>query len=318
MEKYSKILVLGHEGLVGSAVVRELEKQGYKNIKVPEKKLWNSIRYDLRNPEEVSMVFHTTQPEYVFLCAAKVGGIGINNERSAEMTYDNLMIQTNVIEQCRIHNVKKMLFLGSSCIYPKITSQPIKEEYLLTGKMEPTNIGYAVSKIAGLTMCDMYRKQYGCNFISAMPTNLYGPGDNFHLENSHVLPALIRKFHEAKKEGKELVELWGTGTPQREFLYIDDLAEALVFLMTDYNEPGIVNVGTGVDVSIRKLSEIIKNIVGYEGDVIWDTTKPDGTMRKRLDVSKLSDLGWDFKTTLETGIEKTYKWFNENYDKTRL
>lgn len=315
MNKDSKILVLGHKGLVGSSIMRELKKKGYREISVNERE--NGSRYDLRDPAEVNMLFHNTKPEYVFLAAAMVGGIKRNNVYSGDMIHNNLMIQTNVIEACHSRNVKKLLFLGSSCIYPKFAKQPIKEEYLLTGELEQTNIAYAIAKISGLVMCEMYRKQFGDNFISAMPTNLYGPGDNFHLEDSHVLPALIRKIHDAKVENKPIVELWGSGTPMREFLYIDDLAEGLVFLMNNYNDKQHINIGTGEDVTIANLAETIKTVVGYEGSIIWDASKPDGTPRKLLDVGKLHQLGWHHKTNLEEGLEKTYKWFIENYNNIR-
>jgi GDP-L-fucose synthase len=312
MNLNSKILVLGHKGLVGSAVIRELEKQGYKNI------ITVGREWDLTEPPLVNTVFAEKDPEYVFLAAAKVGGIGLNDTKSAMMIHNNLMIQTNVINAAQQFNVRKLMFLGSSCIYPKHCPQPIKEEYLLTGELEKTNIGYAVAKIAGLTMCEMYRKQYGSNFISAMPTNLYGPGDNFSLENSHVLPAMIRKFHDAKINNDDSVTLWGTGTPRREFLYIDDLAEALVFLMNNYNESQIVNVGVGEDISIEELAYTIKDIVDFNGKIFFDTSKPDGTPRKLLDVSKLSNLGWEAKTSLEEGIKQTYEWFKINYKNSRL
>lgn len=315
MQKNSKILVLGHNGLVGSAIIRELRKQGYNEIQTAVRSTGN--RYDLRDPAEVRMVFHDYQPEYVFLAAAKVGGIGMNDEFSGDMIHNNLMIQTNVIEACHVHGVKKLMFLGSSCIYPKHCPQPIKEEYLLTGELEPTNIGYAVAKIAGLTMCEMYRKQFRDNFISVMPTNLYGPGDNFNLENGHVLPVMIRKFHEAKKRGDKMIQLWGSGTPMREFLYIDDLAEGLVFLMNEYNDAQHINIGTGQDVTIKELAETIQEIVGFEGEIIWDASKPDGTPRKLLDTSKINNLGWAPKTGLHRGIRQTYKWFVENYDNIR-
>jgi len=318
MNKNSKILVLGHKGLVGSAVVRELKKQEYTNIIVSNYNLDTGKRYDLTDNSQVSKVFHEIKPEFVFLCAAMVGGIGANSNYSGDMIHNNLMIQTNVIQACHVHNVRKLLFLGSSCIYPKFAKQPIKEEYLLTGELEKTNIGYAVAKISGLVMCEMYRKQFGDNFISVMPTNLYGEGDNFHLENSHVMPAMIRKFHDAKQEGKGFVELWGSGTPMREFLYIDDLAEGLIFLMNNYNDPEIINVGTGVDVTINELAQIVKKVVGYEGEIIWDASKPDGTPRKVLDVSRLHALGWRHKIELEEGIRKTYKWFKSNYKNSRL
>ncbi len=318
MKKDSKIWVAGRHGLVGSAIIRNLEKDGYTNIINHEKDYkFDSSRqyaYDLRDAEHVYELYKKYDPEYVFLAAAKVGGIGMNNNQSGEMIYNNLLIQTNVINLAHKCDVKKLMFLGSSCIYPKLCPQPIKEEYLLTGELEKTNIGYAVAKIAGLTMCEMYRKQYGSNFISAMPTNLYGYGDNFHLENSHVLPAMIRKFHEAKLANTKMVELWGSGTPKREFLFIDDLAEGLIYLMDNYDEEGIINVGTGEDVSIQELAEIIKKVVGYEGQIMWDASKPDGTPRKLLDVSKINNLGWKAKTSLEDGVKKTYTWFQKNYN----
>jgi len=315
MNKNSRILVLGHKGLVGSAVIRELKKQGYENVMTAVRDTGN--RYDLRDPSEVRMAFHFTKPEYVFLCAAKVGGIMMNDTQSGDMIHNNLAIQTNVIEEAHNSNVKKLMFLGSSCIYPKQCPQPIKEEYLLSGPLEKTNIGYAVAKIAGLVMCEMYQKQFRDNFISVMPTNLYGPGDNFHLENSHVLPAMIRKFHDAKERGFGMINLWGSGSPMREFLFVDDLAEALVFLMNNYDDPEIINVGTGEDVTIKDLAETIKNIVGFEGEIIWDDSKPDGTPRKLLDVSKLNDLGWKAKTPLVDGIRQTYEWFKSNQENLR-
>jgi len=318
MNKDSRILVLGHKGMVGSSIIRELKNQEYTNIIIPKNRPWDNQRFDLREPKEVRMLFHEMQPEYVFLAAAKVGGIGLNNDYSGDMIHSNLMIQTNVIEECHQQNVKKLMFLGSSCIYPKNCSQPIKEEYLLTGELEQTNIGYAVAKISGLVMCEMYRKQFGDNFISVMPTNLYGQGDNFHLENSHVMPAMIRKFHDAKVAGKGMLELWGSGTPMREFLYIDDAAKALVYIMNEYNDKEIINLGTGKDISIMELAQVIKNIVGFEGEIIWDASKPDGTLRKLLDVSKLNNLGWKHQTTLEDGIKKTYEWFKVNYKNSRL
>jgi len=316
MKKNSKILVLGHNGLVGSAVIRELEKQGYENILTATRATGN--RFDLTDPNETNMAFHFTKPEYVFLCAAKVGGILMNDTQSGDMIHNNLMIQTNVIEASHVYGVKKLLFLGSSCIYPKHCPQPIKEEYLLSGELEKTNIGYAVAKIAGLVMCEMYQKQFHDDFISAMPTNLYGPGDNFNFLNSHVLPAMIRKFHDAKTRGFGMLELWGSGTPMREFLYVDDLAEALVHLMNNYDEVGHINVGTGKDVSIQELAEIIKEIVGFEGTVVWDASKPDGTPKKLLDVTKINETGWEAKTELKEGIEKTYKWFLENLEDLRV
>jgi len=316
MKKESKIWVAGHAGLVGSAVIKKLLKDGYTNIINLDIDYNNQSHrsggYDLRQINDVQHIFAHYIPEYVFLAAAKVAGIQGNNLYSGEIIHDNLMIQTNVINACQKWNVKKLLFLGSSCIYPKFAKQPIKEEYLMTGELEPTNIGYAVAKIAGLTMCEMYRKQYGSNFISAMPTNLYGEDDNFHLENSHVMPAMIRKFHEGKKENKSMIELFGSGTPMREFLYIEDLAESLVFLMNNYDDKEIINVGTGKDVTIKQLAETIKKIVGFKGEIIWNGSKPDGTPRKLLDVSKLTNLGWTATTSLEDGIKKTYDWFKDN------
>jgi len=316
MNKDSKILVLGHKGLVGSAVMRELQKQGYENIITATRDTGN--RFDLRDPSEVNMAFQYTKPEYVFLCAAKVGGILMNDTQSGDMIHNNLAIQTNVIETAHNFGVKKLMFLGSSCIYPKQCPQPIKEEYLLSGPLEKTNIGYAVAKIAGLVMCEMYQKQFGDNFISVMPTNLYGPGDNFHLENSHVMPAMIRKFHEAKERGFGMIELWGSGTPMREFLYIDDLAEGLVHLMNNYDSKEIINIGTGQDVTIAELAATVKEVVGFEGEIIWDASKPDGTPRKLMDVTKINETGWEAKTKLKEGIEKTYKWFLENHDDLRV
>jgi GDP-L-fucose synthase len=308
MEKNSRILVTGHRGLVGSAIIRELNKQGYLYVLIAERHKW-----DLRQKFEVEEYFNGYQPDYVFNAAGKVGGINANNTKSAEFIYDNLMIETNIIDACHRFNIKKLLNLGSSCIFPRDCPQPIKEEYLMTSPLEETNIGYAIAKIAGLIMCRMYHKQYGCNFISAMPTNLYGPGDNFHLTDSHVLPALIRKFHEAKVNNLPSVEFWGTGTPRREFLYVDNLAEALVFLMNNYNKVEHINVGTGEDIEIKELVRIIQNIIGYEGEIKWNDQYPDGTPVKRLDVSKIHSLGWKHKTSLEDGIKYTYKWFIENY-----
>jgi len=308
MKKNSGILVLGHKGLVGSSIVRELEKQGYTNILTTE-----DVRYDLRLQSSAEIVMYDLEPQYVFLAAAKVGGINMNNTQSGEMIHNNLAIQTSVIEACHKFNVKKLLFLGSSCIYPKNCPQPIKEEYLLSGEMESTNIGYAIAKIAGVVMCDMYRKQYGCNFISVMPTNLYGPNDNFHLTGSHVLPAFIRKFHDAKVNNQEAVELWGTGSPLREFLHVDDCANGLIFLMNNYDESGPINIGTGEDLSIKELVELMKDIIGFKGEVIWNSKYPDGTPKKQLDVSKINYLGWHAKTSLRDGIKTTYEWFKDNY-----
>lgn len=308
MDKKSKIYIAGHRGLVGSALVRRLAELGYTNLVYRRHK-----ELDLKRQTDVEEFFERERPEYVFLAAAKVGGILSNNTYPAEFIYNNIIVQSNVIHSSYLFGVKKLLFLGSSCIYPRICPQPMKEEYLLSGYLEPTNEPYAVAKIAGIKMCQSYNRQYGTNFISVMPTNLYGPGDNFDLENSHVLSALIRKFHEAKLNKKEFVEVWGTGTPRREFLYVEDLAEACVFLMENYNESAIINIGIGKDISIKGLAEMIKDLVGFEGEIIWDTSKPDGMPRKLLDISKLSSLGWEAKTSLEEGIKKTYEWFKNNY-----
>lgn len=302
MNKDSKIFVAGHKGMVGSAIVRYLESNGYTNIITVDKK-----DIDLTSQAEANIFFNSNEPEYVFLAAAKVGGIHANRTYKADFIYKNLMIQTNVIDAAWSSGVKKLLFLGSSCIYPKMCPQPIKEEYLMTGALEPTNDAYAIAKIAGIKMCQSYNEQYGTEFISAMPTNLYGPNDNYDLENSHVLPAMIRKFHEAKLSRKESVEIWGTGTPKREFLYVDDLAEACVFLMNEYSESEIVNVGTGEDVTIAELAYGVAKAVGYEGRIEFNPEMPDGTPRKLLDVSKMKSLGWTAKTGLREGIEKTYR-----------
>ncbi|WP_035985021.1 GDP-L-fucose synthase [Leptolyngbya sp. KIOST-1] len=312
MDTHSKIYVAGSRGLVGSALVRTLRAQGYENLL-----LRSSQELDLRNQAAVDEFFATEKPDYVFLAAARVGGIQANNTYRAEFLYDNLMIEANIIHSAYRHGAKKLLFLGSSCIYPKLCPQPMKEEYLLTGFLEQTNEPYAIAKIAGLKLCENYCRQYGVNFISAMPTNLYGLNDNFDLANSHVLPALMRKFHEAKVKGDPTVTVWGTGTPLREFLYVDDLADALVFLMNTYNEVDFVNVGTGQEVSIRELALTMKAVVGYEGELVFDTTKPDGTPRKLLDVSRLNAAGWQAKTDLKTGIEQTYAWFLQSYDSLR-
>jgi len=302
MNKDSKIYVAGHLGMVGSAIVRKLKEFGYKNIITKSKK-----ELDLTNQFQVSQFFHFEKPEYVFLCAAKVGGIKANDNFRADFIYENIMIQSNIIKSSHDNGVKKLLFLGSSCIYPKFSQQPIKEEYLLTGLLEPTNDAYAIAKIAGIKMCQSFNQQWGTNYISVMPTNLYGPNDNYDLNNSHVLPAMIRKFHEAKLEGKDEVEIWGTGTPKREFLYVDDLADACHHLMLNYNGSEIVNIGTGQDVTIAELAVGIKNIVGFEGKIYFNTEMPDGTPRKLLDVSKLKDLGWKYQTSLSDGIKKTYE-----------
>ena len=306
MNKDSKIYVAGHRGLVGSAIVRNLEERGYTNIIYRTHK-----ELDLTRQVEVEKFFEEEKPEYVFLAAAKVGGIHANNTRPAEFIYDNLMIESNIIHSAYKYGVKKLLFLGSSCIYPKFANQPIKEEYLLTGELEPTNEAYAIAKITGIELCKFYRRQYGCDFISAMPTNLYGINDNFDLETSHVLPALIRKFHEAKINNQEEVIMWGTGKPLREFMYVDDLADALVHLMLNYSDEIHVNLGTGKDLSIGELAQIVKEVVGYEGKIVNDLTKPDGTPRKLLDVSRLEATGWKYKTELREGIEKVYKWYLE-------
>lgn len=304
MEKTAKIYVAGHRGLVGSAIVRNLEQKGYTNIiKRTHKEL------DLTSQEQVKAFFKKEKPDYVFLAAAKVGGINANNTYPADFIYENLAIETNVIKAAHDHKVKKLLFLGSTCIYPKNAPQPIKEEYLLSGYLEPTNEAYAIAKIAGLEMCKFFKRQYGDNFISCMPTNLYGPEDNFDLQNSHVLPALIRKFHEAKIENKKEVEIWGTGTPIREFLYVDDMADACVFLMENYDGEEHVNIGTGKELSIRELAETIKEVVGFEGKLSFNAEMPDGVSRKLCDVSKLQGLGWKHKIELRNGIIQTYRWY---------
>ena len=302
MNLESRIYVAGHNGMVGSAIVRKLKELGYINILFKSKK-----ELDLTNQFQVNHFFHFERPEYVFLCAAKVGGIKANNEMKGDFIYENIMIQSNIIKASFDNKVKKLLFLGSSCIYPKFSQQPIKEEYLLTGLLEPTNDAYSIAKIAGIKMCQSFNQQWGTNYISVMPTNLYGINDNYDLNNSHVLPALIRKFHEAKLENKSEVEIWGTGTPKREFLYVDDLADACHHLMLNYNGSEIVNIGTGQDVTIAELAVGIKNIVGFEGKIYFNPKMPDGTPRKLLDVSKLKDLGWEYKTSLIDGIKKTYE-----------
>jgi GDP-L-fucose synthase len=301
MDTSSKIYIAGHRGMVGSAIARRLRTDGYSHF--VER---TSAELDLRNQQAVADFFAAEKPEYVFMAAAKVGGIVANNTYRGEFLYDNLMIQNNVIHQAWVNGVKKLLFLGSSCIYPKLAPQPLKEDYLLTGPLEYTNEPYAIAKIAGIKLCDAYRAQYGCNFISVMPTNLYGPNDNYDLQNSHVLPALIRKFHEAKINGASSVTIWGTGKPRREFLHADDLADACVFLMRHYNEPGLVNIGTGEDLEIGELAQMIRGIVGYEGEIIHDLSKPDGTPRKLMDVSKLHSFGWKHRISLEEGIRRVY------------
>lgn len=302
MELTSKIYIAGHTGMVGSSIHRKLSSLGYTNIIGR-----SSTELDLRYQDAVISFLEEERPEYVFLAAAKVGGILANNQYRAEFLFDNLMMEANIIHGAFLAGVKKLLFLGSSCIYPKNAPQPLKEESLLTGLLEPTNEPYAIAKIAGIKLCEAYRNQYGCNFISAMPTNLYGPNDNYDLNGSHVLPALIRKFHEAKKENKKEVIIWGTGTPLREFMHVDDLAEALVFLMKNYNEPGFINVGSGDEISILALAILVKDIVGFEGSIIHDTSKPDGTPRKLMDNSRLTALGWKSTISLEDGIREVYK-----------
>ncbi len=292
--------------MVGSAIVRKLQSQGYGNILTRV-----SSELDLRSQTAVTRFFEDEKPDYVFLAAAKVGGIHANNTYRADFIYENMMIQNNVIHESYRNGVKKLLFLGSSCIYPKMAPQPLREDYLLTGELEPTNEPYAIAKIAGIKMCDAYRSQYGCNFISVMPTNLYGPNDNYDLHNSHVLPALIRKFHEAKLNGSPTVEVWGSGTPRREFLHADDLADACFYLMETYNEPGLVNIGTGEDVSIKELAELVQQTTGYQGTVTWNTSQPDGTPRKLMDVGKLSGFGWTYKTRLEDGLRQVYAEYAE-------
>lgn len=301
MQPADKIYVAGHRGMVGSAIMRRLEKDGFNNLITR-----TSAELDLRDQQAVARFFEEEKPDYVFLAAAKVGGIMANNTFRAEFIYDNMMIQNNVIHHAWKNNVKKLLFLGSSCIYPKMAPQPMKEEYLLTGKLEPTNEPYAIAKIAGIEMCDAYRAQYGCNFISVMPTNLYGPNDNYDLNNSHVLPAMLRKMHEAKVNGQPEVVLWGTGTPKREFLHADDMADACFYLMQHYNEQGLVNIGVGEDISIRDLALLIQRIVGYTGQLVFDDTKPDGTPRKLMDVTKLHSKGWKASIQLEEGIRNVY------------
>lgn len=306
MEKTSKIYVAGHRGLVGSAILRALQCQGYSNVITR-----THSELDLRNQEAVNRLFEQEKPDYVFLAAAKVGGIWANSQSPADFCYDNLLISANVIHAAYMNQVKKLLFLGSSCIYPKMAPQPIKEEYLLTGALEPTNEGYALAKISGMQLCKYYRRQYGCDFISAMPTNLYGINDNFDLNNSHVLPAMIRKFHEAKIQDKPEVILWGTGKVLREFLYVDDLADALVHLMNNYSADRHVNIGTGEDLSINDLAILVRDVVGFKGKIVYDTSKPDGTPRKLLDVSLLHSTGWHHNTSLRKGIEIVYDWYQK-------
>ncbi len=302
MEKNAKIYIAGHRGMAGSAILRKLTKEGCQNFI-----LKTSKELDLRNQSAVEAFFEQEKPEYVFLAAAKVGGILANNTYRADFLYENLMIQNNIIHQSFVHKVKKLMFLGSSCIYPKLAPQPLKEDYLLTGALESTNEPYAIAKIAGIKMCESYRLQYGCNFISVMPTNLYGEGDNYDLQKSHVLPALIRKFHEAKLQNSPFVEVWGTGAPLREFMNVEDLADACVFLMKNYNEPEIINIGVGEDLSIKELAMLVKEIVGFAGELRFDTSKPDGTPRKLMDTSKINNLGWKASISLKDGIKKVYE-----------
>jgi GDP-L-fucose synthase len=308
MNKNDKIYIAGHRGMVGSAIVRKLQSEGFSNLLFRTSK-----ELDLRNQQAVTGFFAAEKPDFVFMAAAKVGGILANNTYRADFLYDNLMIQNNIVHEAHANGVKKLLFLGSSCIYPKLAPQPLKEEYLLTGLLEHTNEPYAIAKIAGIKLCDAYRAQYGCNYISVMPTNLYGPNDNYDLKGSHVLPALIRKFHEAKINNETSVVMWGTGTPMREFLHADDLADACYFLMQHYNEDGFVNIGVGEDITIKDLALLIKDIVGYTGTIEHDLSKPDGTPRKLMDVSKLHALGWKAKIGLREGIEKAYIDFQQNY-----
>ncbi len=302
MNKDSKIYIAGHRGMVGSAILKNLQQKGFSNIIYK-----TSNELDLRNQQAVNDFFEKEKPQFVFLAAAKVGGIVANNTYRADFIYENVMIEANIIHAAFVNKVQKLLFLGSSCIYPKMAPQPLKEEYLLSGYLEETNQPYALAKIAGIELCNSYRRQYNCNFISAMPTNLYGPNDNYDLNNSHVLPALLRKFITAKKENNSFVELWGTGTPKREFLHVDDLAEACYFLMLHYNEEGLVNVGVGEDLTILELAKLIKKITGYTGEIKLNTSKPDGTPRKLLDVTKINQLGWRANITLEQGIQKIYE-----------
>lgn len=308
MKSKSKIYVAGHRGMVGSAIIRKLNSEGFNNIVVR-----TSSELDLRNQQAVNDFFEAEKPDIVVLAAAKVGGIHANNVYRAEFLYDNLMIEANTIHAAYKNKAEKLLFLGSSCIYPKMADQPLKEEYLLTGELEPTNEPYAIAKIAGIKLCESYRDQYGCNFIAAMPTNLYGPNDNYDLNNSHVLPALLRKFHTAKQEGANTVEIWGTGSPKREFLHVEDLASACFFLLQNYNEKELVNIGCGADISIKNLALTIKKVVGFDGELTFDTSKPDGTPRKLLSMDKLHGLGWKHQIELEDGIKSVYKNVLDNH-----
>jgi len=307
MERTAKIYVAGHRGMVGSAIHRRLKADGYQDVIVR-----TSSELDLRDQNSVTRFFTEEKPEYVFLAAAKVGGIMANNTYRADFLYENLLIESNVLHQSHLHGVKKLLFLGSSCIYPKLAPQPLKEEYLLSGYLEPTNEPYAIAKIAGLKLCESYWDQYGCRFVSVMPGNLYGPNDSYDLADSHVMAALIRKFTEAVRDGKKNVEVWGSGSPLREFLHVDDLADACMFVMNNYNERQFVNVGTGKDISIRELANLIQEITGFKGDIVWDPSKPDGTPRKLLDVQKLAALGWRSRISLQDGLKKVIKEYNSN------
>jgi GDP-L-fucose synthase len=310
MKKQDKIYVAGHRGLVGSAITRKLTEQGYTNLLLKTRQELN-----LLDAQAVADFFRKEKPDFVFLAAAKVGGIMANKTYPADFIYENLTIQTNIIQNAFLNKTKKILFLGSSCVYPKMAPQPIKEEYLLTSALESSNKAYAIAKIAGIITCQSYNQQHGTNFISVMPTNLYGPNDNFDLETSHALPAMIRKFHDAKIGKEKEVMLWGTGTPKREFLHVDDLADACIFLMNNYDQSELINIGTGKDTSIKELAELIKNVVGFKGKINWDDTKPDGTPRKLLDVSKLHQLGWQHKIELKQGIKDTYEWYKNNNHK---
>ena len=312
MNKQDRIYVAGHRGLVGSAIVRRLQADGYDNLLTR-----TSRELDLREQQAVRDFFAVEKPDYVILAAARVGGILANDNWPADFIYDNLMMEANVIHASYENDVRKLLALGSTCIYPKMAAQPLKEEYLLSGPLEPTNEWYAVAKIAGIKLCQAYQRQYGCKFIAAMPTNLYGPGDNFDLEKSHVLPAMIRKFHEAKLGQSRSVTLWGTGKALREFLYVDDLADACVFLLQEYDDPEIINIGVGDDLTIADLADMVRDVVGFDGEIVYDASKPDGTPRKLVDTSKINALGWQAKTGLRDGIENTYRWFLDNVEKLR-
>jgi len=305
MDKQAKIYIAGHKGMVGSAIKRKLQSEGYNNLVYR-----TSQELDLRNQQAVTDFFESEKPEYVFLAAAQVGGINANNTYRADFIYNNLIIECNIIHQAYVQQVKKLLFLGSACIYPKLASQPLKEEYLLTGLLEPTNEPYAIAKIAGLKMCEAYHAQYGCNFITVMPANLYGPNDNYDLNDSHVLPAMLRKFYEAKMRGDATVILWGSGFPRREFLHADDVADACLFLMQRYDRPEPINIGMGEDITIKELAKLIKDITGFAGDICWDSTKPDGTPRKLMDVEKLKQIGWQASISLHQGIEQVYKEYS--------